>query len=219
MQSRSFRTVPNRDGLMFSHCGDTGSLPTSRHEWIGASKLKPVLARPRAPRGSPSSSQASSITTSGNVSCNRAIELGVGRKVDAGAVVVRLEVERRGRGRSQPAAPSAAASHPSSTSSLNSSAGSSSRYGAIVRARRRDEPHRAVGPPDDVGERPPGLPQRQIERRALEGPAAVVDRRVHPRLLGQSVELVQPHANSRAASRCRRASHRPGSRRGRRRCR
>ena len=65
MHSSSRAIVPNRDGLMFSHRGETASASTSASEWIGASKLSRSSAPRSASRASPSS-HASSITASGN---------------------------------------------------------------------------------------------------------------------------------------------------------
>ena len=69
--------VPNRDGLMFSHPGSTGSARTSATEWIGASKLSrpscPCNTVPQSP-----SSDASSSTASGKSSTTARYSSGSG---------------------------------------------------------------------------------------------------------------------------------------------
>ena len=63
--------------------------------------------------------------------------------------------------------------------------------GEGIAARRDDEPERAVFAPDGCTERKVVLAQRQVERRALEGPAPVIRERPHLRLRLEQAQVVQ----------------------------
>ena len=126
-------------------------------------------------------SDGSSITASGEVLGDLAVEVRIRHRVDRRADVVGLEVadaHAPGRGqrvhvRHVPLARDGI--------DLELELGRDGQPVAQVVPRRDDEAQRRPLASDDLAQRRARLAQREIERRALEGPAAVVARRVHAR--------------------------------------
>ena len=119
------------------------------------------------------------------------VEGGIGSDVDRRADVVRLEVgdaHPAGRGervhvRLVPLA--------GDRVDLELEVGRDLEPAADVLARRDDEAQRRRLAPDDLAERAARLAQREIEQRALEGPAPVVARSRHARLRREQLAAVQ----------------------------
>ena len=158
----------------------------SSTEWIGASQVTRSATGSRIGLVS-SFTSGSSSQASGNASISFAVELGVGLDVDRGALVLALQVERVDGARldqlpDQLVGPVVGRVELEAQGrvDLEPLADRLDR-GDLVGSGRR-QPHR-----DDEGDRPRLAPehlvqrlarlaQRQVERGALERPAAVVDR-------------------------------------------
>ena len=223
-QSSSARRPPNRDGFTFTIRGGYGSASMSAIEWIGASQVKRSLC------GS-STGRVSSVSAGILEPCVRErldhapVEIRVGRLVDDRALVEALEVDRvDGAGLDQlgdqlvgPLAgrveleAQRRVAIEAACGPARSSAGSPSRSDTTNVTGRGSRP-------SACGERGAGLAQREVERGALERPAAVQARHVAHGLGREQVELPDVLAEARRASRSRPApapARPPGARRGR----
>ena len=122
---------------------------------------------------------------------HQAVLLRIGREIDRRPAVVRLQVEdAHAIGRSEPLHQRAIPVLPHVQLELELGVQLAVRLD--LGARGRDEADGLELTPENVGERAPGLPQREVERGALERPAPVVARRAHLRLAVEELELVQP---------------------------